>query len=472
MKKYSIIIALVLTLTGCSFYADFERPEVSNLHELYDADTTYTRLADYSWREFFTDTLLQKYIERGLEYNIDMRTAELNILEAEAALEAAKNAFLPSVSASLQTTLSGGSGNGASFSYSLIPTASWEVDVFGKLRNAQRGAEVALMQSHLREQAVKSKLIATIANNYYTLLMLDEQLKTSRHTLTTWEENIRTLTALKRAGKATEAAVLQAKANRFSVEGSVLTLERQIVEQEEALATLMGVLPFEIERGTLADQKFPEEFSLGVPLELVSLRPDVLQAEANLATKFFAVNEAKAAFYPSITLTGSGGWSDATGKAISDPGGFILKMVGGIVQPIFARGVNKARMKIALAQQDAALLQYRQALLNAGAEVNTALKKWQISKERYSIDLKQIVTLRAAVWNTQLLMKYGSASYLEVLTAQQNLLNAELAQSTDRYSEIQGIIQLYYALGGGVKLDVGVGNWLEDKTKTTVSSEE
>lgn len=447
--KYIFVATLATVFAGCSFYTSFERPNVSNLHELYDADTTHTRLADYSWREFFTDTLLQKYIERGLEYNIDMRNARLNIVQAEAALDAAQKAFLPSVNASLQTTLSG--GDGATFAYSLVPTASWEVDVFGKLRNAERGAEVALKQSHLMEQAVQSKLIATIANNYYTLLMLDEQLKTSRHTLTTWEENIRTLSALKRAGKATEAAVLQAKANKFSVEGQVLTLERQIVEQEETLATLMGVLPFEIVRGTLAEQTFPEEFSVGVPLELVSLRPDILQAEANLATKFYAVQEARASFYPSITLSGSLGWSDAVGNVIADPGEFILKLVGGIVQPIFTRGANKAKLKIATTQQEAALLQYRQALLNAGAEVNKALKMWQTSRERYNIDLRQIVTLRAAVWNTQLLMKYGSASYLEVLTAQQNLHNAELAESTDRYSEIQGIIQLYYALGGGVK---------------------
>lgn len=453
MKKilYILFIAIVGGLTGCSLYSNFERPNVSNLHELYEADTTYTRLATYSWREFFTDTLLQKYIERGLEYNIDMRNARLNIVQAEATLEAARMAFLPSVSASLQSTLSGGNGDGATLSYSLIPTASWEVDVFGRTRNAERGAEVALMQSKLMEQAVQSKLIVTIANSYYTLLMLDEQLKTSRHTLTTWEENIRTLTALKRAGKATEAAVLQAKANKFSVEGSVLTLERQIVEQEEALATLMGVLPFEIERGTLAQQTFPEQFSIGVPLELVSQRPDVLQAEANLATKFFAVNEARAAFYPSITLSGSVGWSDAVGNVIADPGEFILRLVGGVVQPIFSQGKNKMRLKVAETQQEAALLQYRQTILNAGAEVNSALKMWQTSRERYAIDLKQIVTLRAAVWNTQLLMKYGSASYLEVLTAQQNLHNAELAESTDRYNEIQGIIKLYYALGGGVK---------------------
>lgn len=452
MKQLKYIVAIVMLMaTGCSFYTSFEHPEVSNLHELYEADTTYTRLADYTWREFFTDTLLQSYIERGLEYNIDMRVARLNIVQAEASLRAAQQAFLPSVNASLQSTLSGGGGDGATMSYSIIPTASWELDIFGTKRNAELGAEVALQQSHLMEQAVQSKLIATIANNYYTLLMLDEQLKTSRRTLTTWEENIRTLSALKSAGKATEAAVLQAKANKLSVEGSVHTLEMQIVEQEEALATLMGVLPFEIKRGTLAEQSFPEEFSVGVPLELVTRRPDVLQAEANLATKFYAINQARAAFYPSVTLTGSTGWSDALGNVITDPGAFILKLVGGIVQPIFARGTNKARMDIVMAQQEAALLQYRQTLLDAGAEVNNALKKLQASKERYSIDLKLIATLRAAVWNTQLLQKYGSASYLEVLTAQQNLLTAELAESTDRYSEIQGIINLYYALGGGVK---------------------
>ena len=291
--------------------------------------------------------------------------------------------------------------------------------------------------------------MVTIANSYYTLLMLDEQLKTSRHTLDTWEENIRTLTALKRAGKATEAAVLQAKANRFSIEGSVLTLERQISEQENALATLMGVLPFEIERGTLKDQTFPTEFSVGVPLELVALRPDVRVAEAELATKFYAVNEAKAAFYPSITLSGSAGWRTTAGTAIANPGDFILNLVGGIVQPIFAKGTNRARLKIAQAQQDAAIMQYRQTLLDAGEEVNNAVMLWQSAQKRLAIDLKQVVTLRAAVYNTQLLMKYGSASYLEVLTAQQNLLNAELSESSDRYAEIQGIISLYYSLGGG-----------------------
>ncbi len=451
MRKYIAIFVLMMGVGGCGLYSSFERPNVSNLDVLYDADTTNVRLASISWREFFTDTLLQKYIERGLEYNIDMRIARLNIVQAEASLEAARYAFLPSVNASLQATMNVGGGEKGALGYSLVPTASWDLDLFGSKRNAERKAQVALEHSKLVEQAVQSKLIATIANSYYTLLMLDEQLKTSQDTRDTWEENIRTLSALKSAGKATEAAVQQARASKLGVDSSIHTLEQQIVEQEEALASLMGVLPFEIKRGILADQTFPEEWSIGVPMELVSQRPDILQAEANLATKFYAVGEAKAAFYPSITLTGSTGWINAAGEIITDPGDFIFKIVGGVVQPIFARGVNKARVKQATAQHEAALLQYRQALLNAGADVNNALKMIQASKERYLIDLAQIEALEDAVWNTQLLMKYGSASYLEVLTAQQNLLRAELAESTDRFSEIQGMINLYYALGGGVK---------------------
>ncbi len=451
MKKTICIVLVALVVGSCTFREDFLHPNVTNLEQLYQADTTYKHLASYSWRELFTDTLLQSYIERGLEFNIDIRTAKYNIEAAEAALEAAQQAFLPSVSASLQTALSGGNGNGAQFTYSLIPTASWEVDAFAVKSNARKGAKVALIRAELAAQAAQSKLIATIANSYYTLLMLDEQLKTSQHTLTTWEENIRTLTALKRAGKATEAAVLQAKASRFSVEGSVLTLKKQIVEQEQALANLLGVLPFEIKRGTLKDQVFPEEFSVGVPGELLTMRPDVVQAEANMATKYYAVQEARAAFYPSITLGGSTGWSGAAGEAIADPGDFVLKLVGGIVQPIFARGANKARLKAARAAEKTALVQYRQTILTAGAEVNNALMTWQTAKERLAIDLKRVVTLKAAVWNTQLLMKHGSANYIEVLTAQQNLLGAELDESADRYAEIQGIVQLYYALGGGSK---------------------
>lgn len=455
MKKiysYIVIAAMSATAVSCNtFYSSYERSNVEYVNSLYEADTTHAALATLSWRELFTDSLLQKWIDVGLTYNTDLQVARLRVDQAEATLKITQQAFLPSVSASLNATLSGtaGSGNGAKLGYSLTPTAQWEADIFGRQRNALKSAEADFESSKAYQQAVQSKLIATIANSYYSLLMLDEQLHTSQRTLETWEENIRTLTALKRAGKTNESAVLQAKASKLSVEGSVITLERQIAEQESSLCALLGILPIKIERSSLREQHLPENISVGIPLEALSIRPDVRQAEGNLMASFYDINIARAAFYPSLTLSGSMGWSDAAGKAVTDPGAFVLNAVAGVMQPIFAKGANKARLKIAETEYKASLISYRQTLLDAGVEVNNALKLWQSAQERVDIDLKQVVTLRAAVWNTQLLMKYGSASYLEVLTAQQNLLNAELAESTDRYAVLQGIVSLYYALGGG-----------------------
>lgn len=447
------IATIALVAASCStFLTSYERSNVDYVNSLYDADTTQVQLATLSWQELFTDPHLQRWIDVGLTYNTDVQMARLRVEQAEATLKASHQAFLPSVTADLNTTLGGtvGSGNGAKVGYSLTPSVKWEADIFGRQRNALKGAQAKLESNKAYVQAVQSRLIATIANSYYSLLMLDEQLKTSQRTIETWEENIRTLTALKRAGKTNESAVLQAKASKLTVEGNVLTLERQIAEQENSFCALLGILPIRVERSTLREQNLPENFSVGIPLEALSVRPDVRQAEGTLMASFYDMNIARAAFYPSLTLSGSMGWSDAAGKAVTDPGAFVMNAIAGVTQPIFAKGTNKAKLKIAEAEYKALLLSYRQTLLDAGVEVNNALKLWQSARKRVDIDMKQVVTLRAAVWNTQLLMKYGSASYLEVLTAQQNLLNAELAESTDRYAELQGIVSLYYALGGGV----------------------
>ena len=452
MKKVLNIIlcvAVAALVSGCSLYSKFERPTVRNLHELYPADTTHSRLADLGWKEFFTDTLLQGYIARGLEYNIDLRQAHANVAQAEATLEAAKLAFLPSVKASLNATLGGGSGDGATFSYDLTPSASWEVDAFGKLRNAERGAKATYEATMFREKAVRSKIIVTIANSYYTLLMLDEQLKTSRRTLDTWEENIRTLEALKRAGKTNEAAVLQAKANKLNVEASILTLEKDILAMENSFCALVSIVPMPIQRSGLKDLEFPQTLSVGVPAELLSRRPDVRQAELALAQTVYAVNSAKAAFYPAITLSGAIGWTSQNGNIVLDPGSLIANFIGSLAQPIFGRGANKARLKAAQAQREAAAWEFRQSLLDAGVEVNNAVTLWQTAKKRVELDQKQILNLQASVWNTQLLMKHGNANYLEVLTAQKNLLQAELSEVSDKFDEIQAVINLYQALGGG-----------------------
>ena len=395
--------------------------------------------AAVTWDQFFTDKYLQEWISTGLEYNSDLHIARLKVKEAEAALMASQWALLPGADFAMKGGVPG------QFSASL--EASWQTDIFGSLRNAKRRAQAALEQSQAYKQAVQTQLVATIANSYYTLLKFDEQLAISNRTLKTWEESIRTLEALKRAGKTNEAAVLQAKANKLSVEANVLTLEKEILAVENSLCALLGIVPMPIQRSTLNEQVLPEKLCAGVPVELLNRRPDVKQAEMVLAQTFYAVNSAKASFYPNITLSGAFGWK--TGNTTVDPGSIIANLIASLTQPVFARGVNKARLETAQAQLEQAAYSFRQSLLDAGVEVNNALTLWQTAQKRVELDKKQILNLQAAIWNTQLLMKHGNAEYLEVLTAQKNLLQAELTEAADKYDEIISAVHLYQALGGG-----------------------
>ena len=397
--------------------------------------------ASVTWEEFFTDQHLQEWIRLGLDYNSDLNIARLKVKEAEAALMASKWALLPGADFNMRGGLPG------QFSASL--DVSWQTDIFGSLRNSKRKAQAALEQSEAYRQAVQTQLVATIANSYYTLLKLDEQLAISNRTLKTWEESIRTLEALKRAGKTNEAAVLQAKANMLSVEANVLTLEKEILAVENSLCALLGLVPMPIERSTLNEQVLPKKLVAGVPALLLSRRPDVKQAEMKLAQAFYTVNSAKASFYPNITLSGALGWTTGSGNISVDPGSIIANLIASLTQPVFGRGANKARLATAQSQMEQAAYSFRQSLLDAGVEVNNALTLWQTAQKRVELDKKQILNLQAAIWNTQLLMKHGNAEYLEVLTAQKNLLQAELTEAADKYDEIISAVNLYQALGGG-----------------------
>ena len=431
-------------MSGCGLYKKYEREDMQFVDSLYrrmSVPTDSMSSANVSWDKFFTDPLLQDWIQTGLDYNSDLGIARLRVKEAEAALLASRWALLPGADFNMKGGLPG------EFSASI--QASWQTDIFGGLRNAKRRAQAALEQSEAYRQAVQTKLVATIANSYYTLLKLDEQLNISNRTLKTWEESIRTLEALKRAGKTNEAAVLQSKANMLSVEANVLTLEKEILAVENSLCALIGIVPMPIERSTLSDQELPEKLCAGVPLELLERRPDVKQAEMALAQAFYNVNSAKASFYPNITLSGALGWTTGNGSIRVDPGSMIANLLAGLTQPVFGHGVNKARLEAAKAQYEQAAYTFRQSLLDAGVEVNNALTLWQTAKKRVELDKKQILNLQAAIWNTQLLMKHGNADYLEVLTAQKNLLQAELTEAADRYDEIISAVNLYQALGGG-----------------------
>lgn len=450
MKHILIIILTAFLFTGCGVYKRYSRPEM-NTSGLYGSAETAdtTTIASLSWKELFADPLLQSLIEEGLQNNTDLKIARLRVEEVEASLFAAKLAYLPSLSLEPQGNISSFDGSKVSKTYNLAATASWEVDIFGRITNAKRGAKAYHEQSKAYEQAVQTTLVATIANLYYSLLMLDEQREISQKTTESLRRNVEVLTVLKRAGQANAAHVAQAEANLLSVEASLLTFRKETNELENALSKLLGRAPEAAQRGRLLSQNFPDQLAVGVPIQLLSNRPDVRHAEYTLAQAFYATNEARSAFYPSIVLGGSAGWTNSVGEMIINPGKWLLSAVGSLVQPVFNQGANTARLRISKAQQEQALLSFRQMLFDAGVEVNNALCQWQTARQKQELNKAQIQTLQSAVRSTQLLMQHGDTNYLEVLIAQQTLLQAELVNASDKFEEIQGVINLYHALGGG-----------------------
>ena len=445
-----------LLLSSCGIYTTYERPSDINTDGLYGQDLNEeavavdtASIASLSWRELFTDSHLPTLIEHALQSNTDLLSAQQRIKEAEATLSSAKLAYLPSFMLTPQGGVSSFDKSKGSWTYTGIASVSWEIDIFGKLTNAKRRSKALYLQSLEYEQAVSTSLIANVANLYYTLLMLDEQYRISEETAVNWRESVRAMRAMMAAGMTNEASVSQSEANCRQVEASLLDLKQQIKEVENSLSILLGKVPGGIERGHLAGQDFPEELTVGVPLQLLSRRPDVKSAELSLASAFYSTNAARSAFYPSITLSGTAGWTNSAGNMIINPGKLLLSAVGALTQPLFNKGLNIAQLKISKAQQEEAKLAFQQALLNAGSEVNNALTQVQTARGKTELRTGQITSLENAVRSTQLLMQHGTSTYLEVLTAQQSLLSAQLTQVADRFDEIQGIINLYQALGGG-----------------------
>ena len=455
MLRHTQIVFAAVMLASCGIYTNYERPAqaVADMDSLYRPEArpdTTRSIATLRWEELFTDTCLQQLIRQGLAANADLAVARLQVEEAQATLRQSKLAYLPSVQLEPTGTLSSFDGQKTQKTYSVGASASWEIDLFGKLRNSKRQAQASLLASDAYRQAMQTQVVATVADSYYALLMLDEQIRITEQTAESWREYVRSLSALMQAGQADRATLAQAEASRLAAESSLLSLQQQAIEQENALCVFVGLTPRRLERGTMDGQHFPSHLSVGVPLDLLSRRPDVRQAEANLMQAFYATNSARAAFYPSITLSGSAGWTNSGGAAVTNPGAWLLQAVGSLVQPLFNRGQNLANLKIAKAQQEEAVLQFRQSLLDAGNEVNNALAQWQTARERIRLDNGQVEQLTITLGDTELLMENSAdTNYLQVLTARQSLLSAQLAVASDRYDEIQGVIELYHALGGG-----------------------
>ncbi|RKW51464.1 MAG: efflux transporter outer membrane subunit [Prevotella sp.] len=459
MKIRNIIILglAILSLTGCkSLYGTYKRPEVKTdglVRDPINDQTTLEGANDFGqlpWRDVFTDPNLQAIIEKTLTNNPDLLNAALNIDIAEQQLGAAKLAFLPSLAFAPQGTITHfGSHVEATKSYTLPIASSWEIDLFGNLRNAKKAAQMAMIQMQDYKVAVQTKLICNVANLYYTLLMLDRQNKivTDMATLTksTWDM----MQLQMDYGRARSTSVQSAQSAYYGVQARATDIKKQTREVENSLSLLMGEPVHSIARGTLDNQKLPSNFSGGIGVEILSNRADVHANEMALAKCFYNVNQARARFYPSLSITASGGWSNGNGMV--NPAKLLFNAIGKLTQPIFMQGKLRAGLRVAEDQYKIAYNKWQNSVLTAGSEVSNALVAYNAAEEKDVLYTKQIEILKKNVEQTQMLYTQSSSSYLEVITAQQNLLNAEISQVQDQFSKLQAIVNLYYALGGGSK---------------------
>ena len=459
MKSFNIIIMVsaAALLSGCGIYGKYERPEgdaagivrdvTSNTDTLAVTDTT--SFGNLPWKSVFTDPALQSLIEKGLENNTDLLNAALNVKMVEAQLMAAKLAFVPSFTFSPQGTISSWDGNKATKTYSLPVNASWSIDLFGNLLNQKRSAQMALLATKDYQLVVKTNLIANVANAYYTLLMLDKQLEIVNNMVGLTKETWDMMKLQKDFKGGKETSVQSAEANYYSVLAQAADLKRQIRETENSLSLLLGQRAQYIERGKIDDQNLPVEFSTGVSLQMLNNRPDVHYAEMTLAQCFYNTQAARSKFYPNITISGSGAFTNSAGAGIVNPGKWLLSAVGSLVQPIFQNGQLVAGLKVAKAEQEQAYNTWQNAVLSAGSEVSNALVLYNSSDEKSKLEAKQVESLRKNVEYTKDLFQSAGSTYLEVITAQQSLLNAELAKVQDDFYKMQAVVNLYYALGGG-----------------------
>ena len=454
MKILPITVLLTLGLTGCNLYKDYSRPEGLPVTDLYSDSTmmradTLSSLGNVPWRDLFSDAHLQNLIDEALDNNTDLQVAMLRIDEANAALSAAKLAFYPSVALQPDVSVSSIGGKSPTTTYQIPVNVSWEVDLFGKLRNAKKEQQMLLLQQSAYARSVRSSLIASVANAYYALLMLDSQIDISAQTIEVWREQVRTMELQFKVGGVRENALTQAQANLEGLLSTHNTLRRQLRKTENSLCTLIGTTYRPIARNTLDAQSVPADIRVGIPLQLLSNRPDVVASEMALAASFYTVNQSRAAFYPSLVIGGSAGWTDALGNAVTNPGGWLLSALGSVTQPIFQRGQLKANLRVSEDEEHIALLNYRQTLLNAGQEVNDAL----FAIESYGNDLafhtSQSLALEKTVKSNELLFRTNNATYLELLASHQDLLASRLNLVADKVNQLQSVVTLYKALGGG-----------------------
>ena len=472
MKRLSNIFAATavsLLLTGCGIYNKYEQttPAPDNAFganpdlEIANSEAS---IAQMSWREFFTDPLLQQLIEQVLANNTDLNSARIAVEKSQASLKAAKLAYLPALSLAPQGTLSSFDGSAATKTYNLPLQLSWDIDVFGSITNKKRAAKAVLLQAQVQQEAVRSNLVSVTAQQYFMLQVLDRQLEILMQTDSLWNKSLETEQALWENGKAYSTAVNQMEASYLNVKTQIVDPRRAIRSVENAICKLLAATPQHIQRqkwgssvlhhaeatGDDEQRMFDTKYlNIGIPAMMLEQRPDIRMANHAMEEAFYNTAEARSAFYPSITLSGSAGWTNSAGGFVVDPGKLLLSAIAQLTQPIFARGQLTARKKIAQLTEEDLQKKYVQTVINAGNQVNEALADCMAAREKHTYFHRQVQVLNEAYTGTHELMDNGKASYLEVLTAQESLLNAQLSEAMNMYDAAEAVIALYIALGGG-----------------------
>ena len=457
--KFILLLPAAVLLQSCFVAKNYSRPEVET-ESLYRTDNLpqdSVSMADVSWRDLFNDEQLKSYIEQGLENNLDIRIALQSVTAAEAYLKQGKAGYFPTLTGKASFTRTKNSRNsqfGSFFTsaleqYELSGALSWEADIWGKIRSNKRAAGASYLQSVAAHQAVKTDLVAAIANTYYQLMALDKQKEIAEQTLEARKSSLETTITLKDAGQVTEVAVKQTEAQVHTTEIILIDLENNIKLLENAFCILLSEPPHEVQRGRLNNQSIENELKTGVPYLLLANRPDVVQAEYGLINAFELTNVAKSSLYPSLSLTASGGFQSLEFDNWLDASSLFSQLVGSLTQPIFNGRRLRTQMEVAKAQQEQALLSYKKTLLTAGREVSDALYTYDAESQKMEARSKELAAYSTAEEYSEELLNNGLANYLEVLTARQNALNSELSYVDSQYGQLNAIVELYRALGGG-----------------------
>ena len=450
------MLAALGSLSSCNIYKKYEYPSentdfLSSYRTSASIENVDSTSLDYlSWDKVFTDPTLQSYIRMALDNNQNLDDARLNVKIADAQLKGAKLSYFPAVALNPNGGTSSYDGSHMNWSYTIPMAINWEIDVFAKILNRKRSAQVSKEQMLDYEQAVRSQIICGVAKTYYTLMLLNQQLDLTKRTSEIWKDQVESMKLMKEAAYTNEAAVVQSEANYYSILASIPDIEQSIKTTQNALSLLMGVYPKEWSVSSNLDFDLPVSVANGVPVTYLASRPDVRAAERGLAAAYYATNSARAAFYPSLNISSNGGFTNLLGSMIKNPGVWFIQLAGQLSAPLFSRGQNIANLEVAKANQEKAMNAFETSILTASSDVSNALAQYKASEEKRQALIKQVESLEKSVEYTQELFTLDQkTTYLEVLTARSSLLNAQLSSLACWHNKVNALISLYQAVGGG-----------------------